>query len=313
MGLLASVGQAFSRCGVGARVYGVAMTTPEQPKAQRTPKTPAQVLEHAQQSVDFLIRHCIEFDRGRVYEVKQIAHQLRILLQHTADKPGPGSSHALLRQSKHLDRLNFLDTGGDFEQGDLLRSTLAALTVTPAGAADWIPRFSAHQRASYSIGEVFAAQQRGESLPRAPGKLLPFEQWWESTVLRDDVGNSFTRRRLVLAVANEEGGSHVDPETRADVQALAHDNSMGWSSPIDGPNGRKEISARSPMPAVVRQIAWEVQSTIYAQADELLIDEHRGTPPLAEPMSDGSPGFIITRLVASAEPPLGGTPYRPNR
>jgi hypothetical protein len=270
-------------------------------EATNARKTPAQLLEHAQHTVDFLIRACQEWDRGRVYEVKQIAHHLRVLLHHTADKPR-GTSHALMQQTGHLGTLNVLDSGGEFEHGDLFRSTLAALTVTPAGA-DWIPRFRAHQRRPLTAGEVLAMQQRGQSIPRSPGEWLPFQQWWESHVIRDGAGNSYTRRRLILAAANEEGGSHVDPKTRKDIQALAHDNSMGWRAPIDGPNGLEQISAPSPLPAVVRQIAWELHSTIYEQAPQLLIDEHRDLPPIDEPRTDGSPGFIITRLVASAQPP----------
>jgi hypothetical protein len=38
---------------------------------------------------------------------------------------------------------------------------------------------------------------------------LSFNTWWNHEVINDKEGNTFTRRQLVLAVCNKEGGAHI--------------------------------------------------------------------------------------------------------
>lgn len=59
-------------------------------------------------------------------------------------------------------------------------------------------------------------------------------------------------------VANKEGGAHVDPELGEAYVELTRLNSLGWGFVIDG----VEHDAGSPVPVNVRQIAWELQTTI---------------------------------------------------
>ena len=68
------------------------------------------------------------------------------------------------------------------------------------------------------------------------------------------------RMKLVLEIANTDGGAHVDPELDEAYMALSRENSMGWhffdsEGNQSAPIGRIEF-------ACVRQIAHETLSTI---------------------------------------------------
>jgi hypothetical protein len=78
-------------------------------------------------------------------------------------------------------------------------------------------------------------------------------------VIEDSAGRHFSRRDLVLAVANKDGGAHVDPQLDDSYVALSRMNSIGFA--WIGPNGVSE-PLDSPVPASVRQIAYEVAQTL---------------------------------------------------
>lgn len=92
---------------------------------------------------------------------------------------------------------------------------------------------------------------------------IPFVNWWNDPVLKDNQGRKFCRRELVLHVANTDGGAHVDPELDEAYMAISRENSLGWvfsngrsTAPLDG---RPELIC-------MRQIAHEVLSTIHQGA-----------------------------------------------
>jgi hypothetical protein len=119
-----------------------------------------------------------------------------------------------------------------------------------------------------------------------PGRWVPFDRWWDAVVLNDHAGGGFTRKRLVLDLAQKEGGAHVDPTLPADYAALTRENSLGMfggtvgdgvvltvGGPGVGPvgvGGGVVNALGTPVPANVRQIAFEVASTISPHLPRLL-------------------------------------------
>ena len=65
-----------------------------------------------------------------------------------------------------------------------------------------------------------------------------------------------------MALANQEGGAHVDPMRFEHVRQLEEGNSMGWTyrDPMVAPEGVAMLNG--PLAPAVRQIAYEVQCTI---------------------------------------------------
>ena len=97
-------------------------------------------------------------------------------------------------------------------------------------------------------------------LERGPIPMLPsdFETWWEGVVFIDGKGQKMTRKELILAVANQDGGAHVNTTLDAKYADLSRNNSFGWSA-LDG--GKTEPLKGAEL-AAVRQIAHEVIKTL---------------------------------------------------
>lgn len=92
------------------------------------------------------------------------------------------------------------------------------------------------------------------------GRTIPFQPWWDKPIHRDSLGNTWSRRDFVMYLANREGGAHVDPGTReASFEALERENSMQFSIQH---SELGHIDAGSPVPASVRQVAFELQTTL---------------------------------------------------
>ena len=56
--------------------------------------------------------------------------------------------------------------------------------------------------------------------------FAPVREWWTNPVMRDFEGRFFSRADLVLSVANQDGGAHVDPILDPPYHALVAENSI---------------------------------------------------------------------------------------
>jgi len=179
------------------------------------------------------------FDTGKRVAGYPLATVIRVLVHDTP------SSHALLAQLGELTTMSFIDTSSPFIPGNLLRAHggLVMMRMTTGVGADWVPKME---------------------LPVPPPGSEPrdvsFQDWWKGDVMRDTQETMWSRRRMVLTIANKEGGAHIDPQQPVDVRAIEEGNSMGWtySDPI---NGNQPMSNGPLMPSI-RQIAHELEQSI---------------------------------------------------
>ena len=74
--------------------------------------------------------------------------------------------------------------------------------------------------------------------------------------MKDQEGNEFSRKSLVLALANKEGGAHVDPESDDAYIAVVHSNSLGVHDVL--PDGTFRPAESNPIFGSVRAISHEV-------------------------------------------------------
>ncbi len=74
----------------------------------------------------------------------------------------------------------------------------------------------------------------------------------------DRKGSETSRKDLILAVANKDGGAHVDPVLDEKYADLSRRNSLAWrtSSP------RGDAPLKSPEKAAVRQITHEILKSL---------------------------------------------------
>jgi hypothetical protein len=81
--------------------------------------------------------------------------------------------------------------------------------------------------------------------------------WWNEIIIRDGRGATFTRKEIVLHVADKDGGSHVDPKLDQDYVELSRKNSLGYFA---GNRSERHPLTRPELPTL-RQIAHEVLKT----------------------------------------------------
>ena len=87
----------------------------------------------------------------------------------------------------------------------------------------------------YGLG-VMGSIFRQHNNPKV-SKLM--DDWWNEIIF-DDKQNVFTRKDIVLFVANNDGGAHVDPELKESFALLTKYNSLGFTntygnSPLSNP------------------------------------------------------------------------------
>ena len=103
-----------------------------------------------------------------------------------------------------------------------------------------------------------------------PARWLPFEKWWNNNVIKDNKGRFFSRKQLILHVADTDGGAHVDPELDEQYMDFSRKNSLGW---VIG-DGNIEKPFPPPTMACIRQIAHEVLETLKIKAKNLVTIEY---------------------------------------
>jgi hypothetical protein len=216
--------------------------------------------EQLRDQVRFMRRSATAFDEGDESEAKRLAVNLRVLLHDT------DSSHSLLgllglkpvrRSDASPDDMLFWDTAKPYNHRNLIPSFdgLTWMQVLPNQPVKYVPAL--------------------DHLEDRTSKRVPFFDWWFRLVYIDVLKNQFSRKSLILAVANQDGGAHIDPKLKADYAALSRQNSMGWDltgnsatitvslksdSPIELPKGQQS----TPVFPSIRQITYEMLKSLEA-------------------------------------------------
>ena len=204
-------------------------------------QTREELISHLKENLGFLKASAVSFDNGSLGEAKRLAVSMRVLLHDTKQ------SKSLFRLLKLKQGFDFLDTAHDYDPANLVsHHGLVGLRVSSDGS---------------SYIAFLGDRPNTEAF-----KSLPFSQWWNKIVISDSKKNQFTRCELILALANKDGGAHVDPNLDESYMHLTRYNSVGWISSSNG----KEIPIDNIELFSVRQMAYEL---IYSL--EQYIKEHR--------------------------------------
>lgn len=206
--------------------------------------------EHLREQIGFLRDSCARFDEGNLAYAKQASLNLRVLLHDTA------SSRSLLGLLGFKGRMSFLDTAGQMLDANL--ATSANLVIMRMRVVDevgnvepsYIPVLDDYQHRTH----LNRPTAFGKTREPAAGRAMKFDAWWNLNVVRDDTRKLFSRRQLVLALCNQDGGGHIDPDVDAAYYRLSRSNSLGYVAL----GGGAETAFGSPVPASIRQIAHEI-------------------------------------------------------
>lgn len=172
----------------------------------RNPRTQNELNDAYNSTLQRLKRRCDEFyEEGAVIESASVATLVRVLVHDTAQ------SHSLLTQLGKKSTAKFLESQST---GKL-----------------YIP----------GIMNGFYGLHARTRLPfRAyrESDMYDFDDWWTGQEF-SVAGHKFTRKDLILAFANQEGGAHVDPTTDQRLQAIRH-----TPSPWRGMDGDETFEMR---------------------------------------------------------------------
>ena len=182
-----------------------------------------------QEQIDFLKSSSVAYDNGFLGEIKRLAVTVRVLLHDTK------TSTSLTSHLGIKNRL-YLDTSFPFDERN-------------QGSHSSLVKFAGTVKGMKVIPFLYEGLgQRQES----------FDDWWNGIVFVDKERNKFSRKDIVLSLANKEGGAHVDKALDEAYANLRKNNSLGWYK-VD-PTG-KETPGEDQVPPTMRQIAHEVLKT----------------------------------------------------
>jgi len=182
---------------------------------------------HLKKQLGFLERSCHSYDGGFTDEAVRIATAIRVLIHQT------GSSTSLL---KHLGATTI----------NLLSTTLEPSPQTISFVGMGMMRLGGVKSEYYP--------QLGDG---PINELVPVSKWWNQVVMVLDAKHRITRKNIVLAAANKDGGAHVDEKLTAEYAALANDGAVG-SFVYESQKKRDEISIDGAHLVSLRQMGFEL-------------------------------------------------------
>lgn len=192
-------------------------------------QTNDELLQQLEEQLSFIDTSSNEFDKENFSEAKRLATNIRILLHDT------GSSTSLLQQLGYKNKIYYRDSATDYDPRNLMsHHGLVGLKIS-------------NNHSSYYAG-----------LSERDYTFKTFETWWNKVIIVDKNKKQFTRKKLVLALANQDGGAHVDPELDKAYDDLSRNNSVGWVHS----NGTDSTPILKIELFSIRQIAYELVSSI---------------------------------------------------
>ena len=208
-------------------------------KETKYKQTKDELNSHLREQIEFLKRSLQAYDEGCKSEAKRLAVRLRVLLHDTKKSP---SLLALLKKKNIL----FYDTSLDYDPNNFPSTKgpiMMKFTITKTGQ---------------NSAEFAPPLDDGPPIRYRKVKIL-FEKWWDKNVFVDIKGNKLTRRDLVLAVANKDGGAHVDHKLDKGYADMTRFDSLGSVFIQDG--NKRHFASHPELPGVC-QISHEVLKSL---------------------------------------------------
>lgn len=182
---------------------------------------------HLQRQLAFLIRSCVAFDQGLNIEAIRIATVARVLLHQTK------RSTSLL---KHLNgtTIDLLSTCPPMGPSTLIGQGMGILQCSGEGGWKYLP-----------------------TLGNGPfQQFIPASKWWDQDVMVQHPVR-LSRRKIVLAAANQDGGTHVDEVLDPEYEALSTTGFAGSVTHSD-PSGTTTRELEGSHFLCLRQIGYEL-------------------------------------------------------
>ena len=181
-----------------------------------------------QKQLNFILTSCRAYDQGIREEAIRIAVAARVLFHQTPN------SHALIRHHTGFNALK-------------LRSTCADLSVPNAHFLGFIGMEPSTEQFHPYLDNVQRDAQ------------VSIDAWWSQEPILKLMQNqeTITRKQLILAAANKDGGAHVETSKPGEYERL--ESGLGFQVDVTFTSGlRKMVTLRFANLAALRQIGHEL-------------------------------------------------------
>jgi len=200
-------------------------------------QTTEELQSHLNEQLEFLKTSAESYDDGFIGEAKRMATTIRVLLHDTS------ASLSLLGQL-HLKNGKFFSTSVKEPQVGANQQKIGSYAgligiFVGKGVNGYVPYL--------------------DEIPSDITGYVDFDHYWNETIFVDNQGNNHSRKDIVLSVANQDGGSHVDPKLDEKYAKLSRQNSLGWMAGDDKGNW---VPVKGAELAAIRQITHELLRTL---------------------------------------------------
>jgi hypothetical protein len=186
--------------------------------------------EHLKEQIELLDISCNSYDSGQYIEAKRIAVIIRILFHDT------GHSKSLLGQLGRKSDSFFSSNLPIVEESLFTHSGLTMIGMKGKDTL-YFPK----------LDEMAFKTE-----------WLPFSEWWDEKIIKDNKGNTITRGQLIKFSTNQDGGAHVDQALDEIYYNLKKTNSL-QTTIFDG---KQQLAIPNAEKAAIRQIGHEVLKTL---------------------------------------------------
>ena len=224
-------------------------------KQPRVALTQAQLRQKLREQLDLLRGAALRFDKGDLSAALQMAVSLRILLYSRRH------SKSLLEQLG-LHSTAFADTAFAMPTGTGVAFCSLVVFDGNSSIERWWPRLDL----GYELVPDLVGVRSRRYL------RLPFTDWWQQIIFRNNSNSRLTRKDLVLTMANQDGGAHVDLAVEAVYHELVYGDCLNLKTETERADYSSDgvvvgkIKTWTPIPhaerAAVRQVAHEVLRTL---------------------------------------------------
>ncbi|MDO8318140.1 hypothetical protein [Rhodoferax sp.] len=193
----------------------------------RIPRSSQDLKASLVEQVLLLMAYCDKFDQGVIAFAKPIAGTLRTLLHHH------GNSKSVLAQLSLRSGRYFTVTPPVDPKNLIGHCNLLSIRVDASGVT-YVPQFD---------------------LPMGGKSRIPFPEWWTLPVAMSQDRKTLSRMDIVTAVADMDGGSHIDPSLTPIYESFRSGRFLGWMAMIDEKEG---LPVASPQYSCLRVISHEL-------------------------------------------------------
>ena len=197
-----------------------------------------------QRQLGFIERSCASFDDGYLDEAIRIGVTLRVLFHDTA------KSTSLLKHmnARHIKLLS---------------------TVSEISIPDDIDIVNIVGLEFQGMGQHCVINKKFEFQPflsrLATHREIELDNWWQQPVTVFQKNTILTRKDIILAAANKDGGAHVDSELTLEYAALAESGAFGFHIHTSNFGENEMIPIDNAHLVYLRQMGFEVLNS-----DELI-------------------------------------------